>query len=115
MIIAKFTYEQYATINQQLQDVLTRGSLSTAYKCKQLTKTLAQPLCSPINLILAVGQGGTAVVRGDVLKLHLHQHIHLEEINGAVGVPVGLLQGHLAVLGAHVGQLRLDERYLLQV
>ena len=74
---------------------------------------LEQPLCSPINLILAVGQGGTAVVRGDVLKLHLHQHIHLEEINGAVGVPVSLLQGHLAVLGAHVGQLRLDECYLL--
>ena len=30
--IAKFAYEQYATINQQLQDVSTRGSLSTAYK-----------------------------------------------------------------------------------
>ena len=30
--IAKFTYEQYATVNQQLQDVLTRGSLSTAFK-----------------------------------------------------------------------------------
>ena len=32
-LVAKFTYEQYATVNQQLQDVLTRGSLSTAYKC----------------------------------------------------------------------------------
>ena len=38
--IAKFTNEQYATIKQSMQDISTRGSLSTAYTCKQLTKTL---------------------------------------------------------------------------
>ena len=36
---AKFTYEQYATVNQQLQDVSTRGSLSTAYKCSAVNIT----------------------------------------------------------------------------
>ena len=42
--IAKFTYEQYATVNQQLQDVSTWGSLSTAYKW-QLQSYIAAPSC----------------------------------------------------------------------
>ena len=31
-VVAKFTDEQYTTINQSTADILTRGSWSTAYK-----------------------------------------------------------------------------------
>ena len=74
---------------------------------------LEQPLCSPINLTLAVGQGSMAIFWSDVGELHLHQHVHLQEGDGTGGVTAGLLQGYYTILVADVGQLGLDECDLL--
>lgn len=54
-----------------------------------------------------------AIFWSDVGELHLHQHVHLQEGNGTAGVTMGLLQGYYAILVANVGQLGLDECYLL--
>ena len=53
-----------------------------------------------------------AILRSDVGKLHLHEHVHLQEGNGTVGVTVGLLQGYFTVLVADTGKLGLDGCYL---
>ena len=55
LIIAKFTDEQYATINQSTAGRFNPRVLSTSYKCKQLTKTLGSKrrsiaaYCSSVN------------------------------------------------------------------
>ena len=54
-----------------------------------------------------------AILWGDVVKLHLHQHVHLQEGDGALGVTVGLLQDYCTVLGADIAQLGLNECNLL--
>lgn len=71
--------------------------------CSYLQALLEQPLCSAVNFILAVRQSSMAILWSDVGKLHLHQHVHLQEGNGTVGITVGLLQGYFTVLGADAG------------